>query len=154
MTEHHRRVIGQETAIAAGAAAVRRSRAVLQDSRRPMGTFIFLGQTGVCKTDLAKALGVFLYDDAQQNTRIDMSEYQGRHAVTRLIGAPPGYVGYDEGGQLTEAVRRNPFSVVLLDEIGKGTPRRLQHTATSPRRWQPDRLLFAEAWVSPPHPAT
>ncbi len=121
-TELHRRVIGQDTAIQAVADAVRRSRAGLQDSNRPIGSFIFLGQTGVGKTELAKALAEFLFDDEQQITRIDMSEYQERHAVSRLIGAPPGYVGYDEGGQLTEAVRRKPFSVVLLDEIEKAHP--------------------------------
>lgn len=120
--ELHRRVVGQEQAITAIADAVRRSRAGLQDSRRPIGSFIFLGTTGVGKTELAKALAEFLFDDENMMTRIDMSEYQERHAVSRLIGAPPGYVGYDEGGQLTEAVRRKPYSVVLLDEIEKAHP--------------------------------
>ncbi|TAJ15668.1 ATP-dependent chaperone ClpB [Marinilabiliaceae bacterium JC017] len=120
--ELHKRVIGQEEAIAAIADAVRRSRAGLQDAKRPVGSFIFLGTTGVGKTELGKALAEFLFDDENQMTRIDMSEYQERHSVSRLIGAPPGYVGYDEGGQLTEAVRRKPYSVVLLDEIEKAHP--------------------------------
>ncbi len=120
--ELHKRVIGQEDAISAVADAVRRSRAGLQDSKRPLGSFIFLGTTGVGKTELAKALAEFLFDDENQIVRIDMSEYQERHSVSRLIGAPPGYVGYDEGGQLTEAVRRKPYSVVLLDEIEKAHP--------------------------------
>lgn len=115
----HKRVVGQNQAIEAVANAVRRSRAGLQDSRRPLGSFIFVGTTGVGKTELAKALAEFMFDDENQITRIDMSEYQERHSVSRLIGAPPGYVGYDEGGQLTEAVRRRPYSVVLLDEIEK-----------------------------------
>ncbi|WP_010665013.1 ATP-dependent chaperone ClpB [Marinilabilia salmonicolor] len=118
----HKRVIGQDEAIAAVADAVRRSRAGLQDVRRPIGSFIFLGTTGVGKTELARALAEFLFDDEDLMTRIDMSEYQERHSVSRLIGAPPGYVGYDEGGQLTEAVRRKPYSVVLLDEIEKAHP--------------------------------
>ncbi len=117
--ELHKRVVGQDEAIQAVADAVRRSRAGLQDNRRPLGSFIFVGTTGVGKTELAKALAEFLFDDENQMTRIDMSEYQERHSVSRLIGAPPGYVGYDEGGQLTEAVRRKPYSVVLLDEIEK-----------------------------------
>jgi ATP-dependent Clp protease ATP-binding subunit ClpB len=117
-----RRVAGQEEAIAAVADAVRRSRAGLQDPKRPIGSFIFLGTTGVGKTELAKALAEFLFDDENSMIRIDMSEYQERHAVSRLIGAPPGYVGYDEGGQLTEAVRRKPYSVILLDEIEKAHP--------------------------------
>lgn len=117
--ELHKRVVGQEEAIAAVADAVRRSRAGLQDVKRPIGSFIFLGTTGVGKTELAKALAEFLFDDENQMTRIDMSEYQERHSVSRLIGAPPGYVGYDEGGQLTESVRRKPYSVVLLDEVEK-----------------------------------
>ncbi len=121
-TELHRRVVGQEEAIAAVADAVRRSRAGLSDPRRPIGSFIFLGSTGVGKTELAKALAEFLFNDDRLMTRIDMSEYQERHAVSRLVGAPPGYVGYDEGGQLTEAVRRKPYSVVLLDEIEKAHP--------------------------------
>ena len=120
--ELHRRVVGQDEAISAVADAVRRSRAGLQDARRPIGSFIFLGTTGVGKTELAKALAEFLFDDENMMTRIDMSEYQERHAVSRLIGAHPGYVGYDEGGQLTEAVRRKPYSVVLLDEIEKAHP--------------------------------
>ena len=120
--ELHKRVIGQEQAIAAISDAVRRSRAGLNDPRKPIGSFIFLGTTGVGKTELAKALAEFLFNDDQMMTRIDMSEYQERHAVSRLVGAPPGYVGYDEGGQLTEAVRRKPYSVVLLDEIEKAHP--------------------------------
>ncbi len=119
--ELHRRVVGQQAAIEAISDAVRRSRAGLSDSRRPIGSFIFLGTTGVGKTELAKALAEFLFND-QMLTRIDMSEYQERHSVSRLVGAPPGYVGYDEGGQLTEAVRRKPYSVVLLDEIEKAHP--------------------------------
>lgn len=118
----HKRVVGQQEAIVAVSDAVRRSRAGLQDMKRPIGSFIFLGTTGVGKTELAKALAEFLFDDENQMTRIDMSEYQERHSVSRLIGAPPGYVGYDEGGQLTEAVRRKPYSVVLLDEIEKAHP--------------------------------
>ena len=120
--ELHRRVVGQEQAIAAVSDAVRRARAGLSDPRRPIGSFIFLGTTGVGKTELAKALAEFLFNDDQLMTRIDMSEYQERHSVSRLVGAPPGYVGYDEGGQLTEAVRRKPYSVVLLDEIEKAHP--------------------------------
>ncbi|MBK6988378.1 MAG: ATP-dependent chaperone ClpB [Bacteroidetes bacterium] len=120
--ELHKRVIGQEEAIAALSDAVRRSRAGLQDAKKPIGSFIFLGTTGVGKTELAKALAEFLFNDENSMTRIDMSEYQERHTVSRLIGAPPGYVGYDEGGQLTEAVRRRPYSVVLLDEIEKAHP--------------------------------
>ncbi len=120
--ELHHRVIGQDEAIQAVADAVRRSRAGLQDPRRPIGSFIFLGTTGVGKTELAKALAEYLFDDESLMTRIDMSEYQEKHSVSRLIGAPPGYVGYDEGGQLTEAVRRKPYSVVLFDEIEKAHP--------------------------------
>lgn len=120
--ELHKRVVGQEDAIAALSDAVRRSRAGLQDMKRPIGSFIFLGTTGVGKTELAKALAEFLFNDEHALTRIDMSEFQERHSVSRLIGAPPGYVGYDEGGQLTEAVRRRPYSVVLLDEIEKAHP--------------------------------
>ncbi len=120
--ELHRRVVGQQAAIEAISDAVRRSRAGLSDARRPIGSFIFLGTTGVGKTELAKALAEFLFNDDQMLTRIDMSEYQERHSVSRLVGAPPGYVGYDEGGQLTEAVRRKPYSVVLLDEIEKAHP--------------------------------
>ncbi len=120
--ELHNRVVGQDEAIAAIADAVRRSRAGLNDPRRPIGSFIFLGTTGVGKTELAKALAEYLFDDENMMTRIDMSEYQEKHAVSRLVGAPPGYVGYDEGGQLTEAVRRKPYSVVLFDEIEKAHP--------------------------------
>lgn len=120
--ELHKRVVGQDEAIAAVADAVRRSRAGLQDAKRPIGSFIFLGTTGVGKTELAKALAEFLFNDENLMTRIDMSEYQERHSVSRLVGAPPGYVGYDEGGQLTEAVRHKPYSVVLLDEIEKAHP--------------------------------
>ena len=120
--ELHLRVVGQDEAIRAVSDAVRRSRAGLQDPRRPIGSFIFLGTTGVGKTELAKALAEYLFDDEQLMTRIDMSEYQEKHSVSRLIGAPPGYVGYDEGGQLTEAVRRKPYSVVLFDEIEKAHP--------------------------------
>ena len=118
----HQRVVGQDQAVSAVAAAVRRSRAGLQDPTRPIGSFLFLGTTGVGKTELAKALAQCLFDDEAMLTRIDMSEYQERHSVSRLIGAPPGYVGYDEGGQLTEAVRRKPYSVILLDEIEKAHP--------------------------------
>ncbi len=120
--ELHKKVVGQEEAIEAVSDAVRRSRAGLQDSKKPIGSFLFLGSTGVGKTELAKALADYLFDDESAMTRIDMSEYQERHAVSRLIGAPPGYVGYDEGGQLTEAVRRKPYSVILLDEIEKAHP--------------------------------
>jgi ATP-dependent Clp protease ATP-binding subunit ClpB len=120
--ELHQRVIGQDEAITAVADAVRRSRAGLQDPKRPIGSFIFLGTTGVGKTELAKALADYLFDDEHMLTRIDMSEYQEKHSVSRLVGAPHGYVGYDEGGQLTEAVRRKPYQVVLLDEIEKAHP--------------------------------
>ena len=120
--ELHKRVVGQEEAISAVADAIRRNRAGLNDERKPIGSFLFLGTTGVGKTELAKALAEFLFDDENNMTRIDMSEYQERHSVSRLVGAPPGYVGYDEGGQLTEAVRRRPYSVVLLDEIEKAHP--------------------------------
>ena len=120
--ELHKRVIGQDDAIKAIADAVRRSRAGLNDPRRPIGSFIFLGTTGVGKTELAKALADYLFDDENMMTRIDMSEYQEKFSVTRLIGSPPGYVGYEEGGQLTEAVRRKPYSVVLFDEIEKANP--------------------------------
>jgi ATP-dependent Clp protease ATP-binding subunit ClpB len=120
--ELHKRIVGQDEAISAVADAVRRSRAGLQDQKRPVGSFIFLGTTGVGKTELAKALAEFLFNDENLLTRIDMSEYQERHSVSRLIGAPPGYIGYDEGGQLTEAVRHKPYSVVLLDEIEKAHP--------------------------------
>lgn len=120
--ELHNRIVGQEEAITAVADAIRRSRAGLQDPKKPIGSFIFLGTTGVGKTELAKALAEYLFDDESMMTRIDMSEYQEKHTVSRLVGAPPGYVGYDEGGQLTEAVRRKPYSVVLLDEIEKAHP--------------------------------
>jgi ATP-dependent Clp protease ATP-binding subunit ClpB len=120
--ELHKRVVGQEEAITALSDAIRRSRAGLQDAKRPMGSFIFLGTTGVGKTELAKALAAYLFNDEQAMTRIDMSEYQEKHAVSRLVGAPPGYIGYEEGGQLTEAVRRKPYSIILLDEIEKAHP--------------------------------
>jgi ATP-dependent Clp protease ATP-binding subunit ClpB len=120
--ELHKRVIGQEEAISALSDAIRRSRAGLHDPKRPIGSFIFLGTTGVGKTELAKALAAYLFNDEQALTRIDMSEYQEKHTVSRLVGAPPGYVGYEEGGQLTEAVRRKPYSIVLLDEIEKAHP--------------------------------
>ena len=120
--ELHKRVIGQESAIQAVSDAIRRSRAGLQDPKRPIGSFIFLGTTGVGKTELAKALASYLFDDENMLTRIDMSEYQEKFSATRLIGAPPGYVGYDEGGQLTEAIRRKPYSVVLFDEMEKAHP--------------------------------
>ena len=120
--ELHKRIVGQDEAIVAVSDAVRRSRAGLQDPRRPIGSFIFLGTTGVGKTELAKALAEYLFDDENMMTRIDMSEYQEKFSVTRLIGSPPGYVGYDEGGQLTEAIRRKPYSVVLFDEIEKAHP--------------------------------
>ena len=120
--ELHNRVVGQDEAISAVADAIRRSRAGLQDPKRPIGSFIFLGTTGVGKTELAKALADYLFDDESMMTRIDMSEYQEKHTVSRLIGAPPGYIGYEEGGQLTEAVRRKPYSVILLDEIEKAHP--------------------------------
>jgi ATP-dependent Clp protease ATP-binding subunit ClpB len=120
--ELHKRVVGQEEAIEAVSDAIRRSRAGLQDPKKPIGSFIFLGTTGVGKTELAKALADYLFDDENMMTRIDMSEYQEKHSVSRLVGAPPGYVGYEEGGQLTEAVRRKPYSVILLDEIEKANP--------------------------------
>jgi len=121
-TELKNRVVGQDRAIVAVSDAVRRSRSGLQDPNKPVGSFLFLGTTGVGKTELAKALAELLFDDEQAMTRIDMSEYQERHAVSRLVGAPPGYVGYEEGGQLTEAVRRRPYAVILLDEIEKAHP--------------------------------
>ncbi len=116
------RVVGQELALQIVSDAIRRSRAGLQDPNRPLGSFLFLGPTGVGKTELARALAEFLFDNEQAIVRIDMSEYMEKHTVSRLIGAPPGYIGYDEGGQLTEAVRRHPYSVVLLDEIEKAAP--------------------------------
>src|SRR5207302_9255513 len=115
----HQRVIGQDEAVSAVAHALRRARTGLQDPNRPIGSFIFLGPTGVGKTELARALAEFMFDDDHAMVRIDMSEYQERHTVARLVGAPPGYVGYDEGGQLTEAVRRRPYTVVLLEELEK-----------------------------------
>ena len=118
----HQRVIGQDEAITAVANAIRRARAGLQDPNRPLGSFLFLGPTGVGKTELARALAEFLFDDEQAMVRIDMSEYQEKHTVSRMIGAPPGYVGYEEAGQLTEAVRRRPYAVVLFDEIEKAHP--------------------------------
>jgi ATP-dependent Clp protease ATP-binding subunit ClpB len=120
--ELHKRVVGQDEAVEAVADAIRRSRTGLSNEKRPIGSFLFLGTTGVGKTELAKALAEYLFNDENLMTRIDMSEYQERHAVSRLVGAPPGYVGYEEGGQLTEAVRRKPYSVVLLDEIEKAHP--------------------------------
>ena len=121
-TRLHQRVVGQDEAVTAVANAIRRSRAGLGDPDRPIGSFIFLGPTGVGKTELAKALAEFLFDSERAMIRIDMSEYMEKHSVSRLVGAPPGYVGYDEGGQLTEAVRRRPYSVVLLDEVEKAHP--------------------------------
>src|SRR5215472_15821518 len=121
-SELHQRVIGQDEAVSAVADAVIRARARLKDPNRPIGSFIFLGPTGVGKTELARALAEFLFDDENAMVRIDMSEYMDKHTVSRLVGAPPGYVGYDEGGQLTEAVRRRPYSVVLFDEIEKAHP--------------------------------
>ena len=128
------RVIGQRPAIEAVSNAIRRARSGLQDPNRPIGSFIFLGPTGVGKTETAKALAEFLFDDENALIRIDMSEYMEKHAVARLIGAPPGYVGYEEGGQLTEAVRRRPYSVVLFDEIEKAHTRRVQRAPPDPRR--------------------
>ena len=135
----HERVIGQHDAVQATARAVRRARAGLKDPDRPVGTFLFLGPTGVGKTELAKALAVSLFDDERAMVRLDMSEYSERHAVARMIGAPPGYVGHDEGGQLTEAVRRRPYSVVAAGRGGEGPPRRLQHPAPGAGRWTIDR---------------
>ena len=123
LEEHlHERVVGQNDAVESVANAIRRSRAGLSDPNRPIGSFLFLGPTGVGKTELARALAGFLFDDERAMVRIDMSEYMEKHSVSRLIGAPPGYVGYDEGGQLTEAVRRRPYSVILLDEVEKANP--------------------------------
>ena len=123
LEEHlHERVVGQDAAVVAVANAIRRSRAGLSDPNRPIGSFLFLGPTGVGKTELARALAEFLFDDERAMVRIDMSEYMEKHSVSRLVGAPPGYVGYEEGGQLTEAVRRRPYAVILLDEIEKAHP--------------------------------
>ena len=135
----HGRVVGQDRAVVAVAEAVRRARAGLKDPRRPIGSFIFLGPTGVGKTELARALAEFLFDDEEAMVRLDMSEYMERHSVSRLIGAPPGYVGYEEGGQLTEAVRRRPYSVVLARRDREGAPRRVQHAPADPRRGAPYR---------------
>src|SRR5439155_131878 len=118
----HERIIGQEEAVSAVADAIRRARSGLKDPRRPIGSFIFLGSSGVGKTELAKALAEFMFDDEDALVRIDMSEYHEQHTVSRLFGAPPGYVGYEEGGQLTESVRRRPYSVILFDEIEKAHP--------------------------------
>ena len=137
--ELHKRVVGQEEAVEAVADSIRLSRTGLSSQDRPVGSFLFLGTTGVGKTELAKALAEYLFNDADMMTRIDMSEYQERHAVSRLVGAPPGYVGYDEGGQLTEAVRRKPYSVILLDEIEKAHPDVFQHPTPGTGRWPPDR---------------
>ena len=135
----HERVVGQDEAVSAVANALRRARTGLQDPNRPIGSFVFLGPTGVGKTELARALAEFMFDDERAMVRLDMSEYQERHTVARLVGAPPGYVGYDEGGQLTEAVRRRPYSVVLLDEIEKAQRRGLRRAAPDPRRRPADR---------------
>ncbi len=135
----HRRVIGQDEAVAAVANALRRARTGLQDPNRPIGSFVFLGPTGVGKTELARALAEFMFDDEHAMVRLDMSEYQERHTVSRLLGAPPGYVGYDEGGQLTEAVRRRPYSVVLLDEIEKAHAEVFDVLLAGARRRPPDR---------------
>ena len=135
----HERVVGQDEAVSLVANAIRRNRAGLSDPNRPIGSFIFLGPTGVGKTELAKALAEFMFDDDKAMVRVDMSEYMEKHAVSRMIGAPPGYVGYDEGGQLTEHVRRRPYSVVLFDEIEKGASGRLQHAAADSRRRPSDR---------------
>ncbi len=140
MEDHLReRVVGQELALQVVSDAVRRSRAGLQDPNRPLASFIFLGPTGVGKTELARALAEFLFDDEQAMIRIDMSEYMEKHSLSRMIGAPPGYIGYDEGGQLTEAVRRRPYSVILFDEIEKAAPEIFNVLLANPRRWPPDR---------------
>ena len=135
----HGRVVGQDRAVVAVAEAVRRARAGLKDPKRPIGSFIFLGPTGVGKTELARALAEFLFDDEGALIRLDMSEYMEKFSVSRLVGSPPGYVGYDEGGQLTEAVRRRPYGVVLVRRDREGPPRRLQHAAADPRRRPPHR---------------
>ena len=131
----HERIVGQDAAVTSVSDAIRRARAGLSDPNRPIGSFIFLGPTGVGKTQLARALAEYLFDDEQNMVRVDMSEYMEKHTVSRLIGAPPGYVGYDEGGQLTEAVRRRPFRVILFDEIEKGASRRRQRAAADPGGW-------------------
>ena len=146
------RLIGQATAVAAVSDAVRRSRAGLPDPNRPTGSFLFLGPTGVGKTELAKSLADFLFDDERAMVRLDMSEYAERHAVARLIGAPPGYVGYEEGGQLTEAVRRRPYSVVLLDEVEKAHPGDLRHPAAGARRRPAHRRAGAHRRLPQRHP--
>ena len=130
----HRRVVGQDEAISAVSRALRRARAGLQDPKRPIGSFIFLGPTGVGKTELCRALGEVMFDDENAVIRIDMSEYMEKHSVSRLVGSPPGYVGYEEGGQLTQKVRNKPYSVVLFDEVEKGAPGRVQHPFADPRR--------------------
>ena len=135
----HSRVIGQDEAVVAVSNAVRRSRAGLSDPNRPNGSFLFLGPTGVGKTELCKALAEFLFDTEDAMVRIDMSEFMEKHSVARLIGAPPGYVGYEEGGYLTEAVRRRPYSVILLDESREGAPGRVQYLAAGAGRRPPDR---------------
>jgi ATP-dependent Clp protease ATP-binding subunit ClpB len=134
-----KRVVGQAEAVKAVSTAVRRARAGLQDPNRPIGSFMFLGPTGVGKTELTKALAAFLFDDEHAMVRIDMSEYMEKHSVARLIGAPPGYVGYEEGGALTEAVRRRPYQVVLFDEIEKAHPDVFNVLLAGARRWPPDR---------------
>ena len=135
----HARVVGQDEAVRAVANAIRRSRAGLSDPNRPIGSFLFLGPTGVGKTELARALAEFLFDDDRAMVRIDMSEYMEKHTVSRLVGAPPGYVGYEEGGQLTEAVRRRPYAVVLLDEIEKAHPDVFNVLLAGARGRSPDR---------------
>ena len=135
----HQRVVGQDHAVEAVANALRRARSGLQDPDRPIGSFIFLGPTGVGKTELARALAEFMFDDERAMVRLDMSEYQERHTVARLVGAPPGYVGYEEGGQLTEAVRRRPYTVVLLDEIEKAHSGGVRRAPAAARRRAPDR---------------
>ena len=141
--ELHKRVIGQDEAVQSVADAILRSRAGVQDPRRPIGSFIFLGPTGVGKTELAKALAATLFDSEENMVRIDMSEYMEKHAVSRLIGAPPGYVGYDEGGQLTEAVRRRPYCGGAVRRDREGAPRRVQRAAPDPRRRPAHRLARA-----------
>ncbi len=135
----HQRVVGQDEAVEAVSNALRRARSGLQDPNRPIGSFVFLGPTGVGKTELARALAEFMFDDERAMVRLDMSEYQERHTVARLVGAPPGYVGYEEGGQLTEAVRRRPYAVLLLDEIEKAHSEVFNIAAPAPRRRAADR---------------